>query len=97
MDRVQTKVDADICHRCLQSVPPKATRCPRCGEPLHKSSHVRVVLGVLGLVLFLAIALVAFRLMHSAGKRPVSDDGQQTTGEQSHAPSPADKQPALGQ
>jgi O-antigen ligase len=56
-----------------------------------------VVLGVLGLVLFLAIALVAFRLMHSAGKRPVSDDEQQTTGDQSHTPSPADKQPALGQ
>lgn len=97
MDQPQTKIDADICHRCLQPVPPKAARCPRCGEPLHRSSNVRVVLGVLGLVLFLAIALVAFRLMHSAGKRPLSDDEQQTTGDQSHTPPPAEKQPALGQ
>jgi len=96
MDNPKTKGREEICHRCLQPVPRNASRCPGCGEPAPKSGSIRMVLGVLGLLMFLGIALMAFRLLHIAGPRPASDDAPQI-GDQPATPPPPEKKPALGQ
>jgi len=57
-----------------------------------------MLLGVFGLLMFLAVALVAFRLMQSSPARPVvtDDDEQQQKGAPAKPP-PPEKKPALGQ
>ena len=98
MELTRTQNPAEVCHRCLEPVPPKAPRCPRCGEPIHKSANIRVILGVFGLVMFLAVALVAFRLMQSSPGHPVvTDDQEQRQAGAPATPPPPEKKPALGQ
>jgi uncharacterized paraquat-inducible protein A len=94
MDEPQTQ----NCHRCLEPVPPKAKRCPRCGEPVPKSANIRMILAVFGLLMFLVIAAVAFRLMQTSGAPAAANDGQQQhrPGEPEKPP-PPEKKPALGQ
>jgi uncharacterized paraquat-inducible protein A len=90
MDEPQSRIRADVCHRCLEPVPPKAARCPRCGEPIHKPANFRKILAVFGLLMFVVVAVVAFRLMQTSS--PPSTDAQQ----QKDA-SPPEKKPVLGQ
>jgi uncharacterized paraquat-inducible protein A len=98
MDESQTRNRVDVCHRCLEPVPPKAARCPRCGEPIHKSSNIRRILAVFGLLMFLVVAAVAFRLMQTSGARPSTDaDQQQQRPGDPDKPPPPEKKPALGQ
>ena len=98
MEETQTQKRADVCQRCLEPVPPKAARCPRCGEPIHKSSHIRVILGVFGLVMFLAVVLVAFRLLQTSSGHPGgNEEQQQQDGSRPTTPPPPEKKPALGQ
>jgi len=96
MDETKTQNPGEVCHRCLQPVPPAASRCPHCGDPVHKSSHIRTILGVLGLLMFLAAVVVAVRLMQTSGPRPATDDDQHVAG-QPDTPPPPEKKPALGQ
>jgi uncharacterized paraquat-inducible protein A len=98
MDEPRTEKRADVCHRCLEPVPPKASRCPRCGEPVHKPANIRLILGVFGLLMFLVVAAVAFRLMQTSGS-PAStnaEERQHRPGEPDKPP-PPEKKPALGQ
>src|SRR5580704_19123945 len=98
MDTPETGSLADKCHRCLEAVPPKAVRCPRCGEPVHKSHHIRKILAVFGLLMFLVVAAVAFRLMQTSGpsSAATSDEQSPRPGGPDKPPPPV-KKPALGQ
>jgi uncharacterized paraquat-inducible protein A len=83
----QTSDTGDLCHRCLVPVPRDSARCPRCGETVHKAGSYRKAIAVFGLLMFLIIAAVAFRMM-------------QTGGGLSSAPkdnTPVEQKPALGQ
>ena len=99
MEETQTQKRADVCQRCLEPVPPKAARCPRCGEPIHRPANIRLILGVFGLVMFLAVVLLAIRLMQTSGARPAPPDGtdQQQTPGRPQTPPPPPRKPALGQ
>ena len=89
---------ADVCHRCLEPVPPKAARCPRCGEPLRKSVSIRLMLGLFGLLMFVVIVAFAVRLMQTSGAPPApADDNQQQVPGAPDKPPPPQKKPALGQ
>ena len=96
MDTSETGSLVDKCHRCLEPVPAKASRCPGCGEPIHKSGSVRKLLAVLGIVMFLVIAAVAFRLMQTSGAPSAGDDLAQRPGAPD-TPPPPEKKAALGQ
>ena len=95
METSETRQRGDYCHRCLEPAPPKAARCPRCGEPIHRSSSIRKDLAVFGLLMFLAIAAVSIRLMQTSGAPSAAATEQQRPG----APDkpPAEVKPALGQ
>jgi hypothetical protein len=92
MDMPQSGNPADVCHRCLEPVPRKASRCPRCGEPIHKTANIRKILAVFGLLVFVAVAVAAFRLMQTSGPSTSTT----VTEEQKDAP-PPEKKPVLGQ
>ena len=98
MDEPETQNRGDICHRCLEPVPAKASRCPRCGERVHKPANLRKTLAFFGLLMFLAVAAVAFRMLQTSGARPVP-----ATTETAHQPGdpdtppPPPPKPALGQ
>jgi uncharacterized paraquat-inducible protein A len=98
MDTSETGTAAEKCHRCLVPVPPKAVRCPRCGEPVHRSHNIRKILAVFGLLMFLAIAAVAYRMMQISGapSAGASDEQAQRPGAPDKAP-PPEKKPALGE
>lgn len=96
MDMPETGSHANKCHRCLEAVPPKAARCPHCGEPVHKSHNIRKLLAVFGLLMFLVVAAVAFRLMQTSGAPSATNDEQSRPGAPDKPP-PPEKKPALGQ
>ena len=77
------------CPRCHLPLPPKATRCEDCGRAIKRPTDIRLYLGMLGLVLFLAMAFVGFRLMQSNGFRTDSHASQDAL--------PPEEKPALGQ
>jgi uncharacterized paraquat-inducible protein A len=92
MEEPQTQNRQDLCHRCLEPVPPKLSRCPRCGESIQRPGNIRKMLAIFGLLMFVVIAAVAFRLMQSSGAPAAANDDQQ----HKEAP-PPEKKPALGQ
>ena len=57
----EKKLRQDLCGRCLQPLPPKATRCPGCNQPAH-STHRRLplVFGVVGLFALAFIMLIMY-------------------------------------
>lgn len=88
----------DYCDRCLEPAPPKAARCPRCGEPIHRSGNIRKILAFFGLFMFLVVAVVAFRMMQTAGPGSTAATEQQTQQRGGpDTPPPPEKKPALGQ
>jgi uncharacterized paraquat-inducible protein A len=86
MSESATEKRGEVCHRCLQPVPSKATRCPNCGDPLRKGVNIRTVLGIFGLVIFLAVAVIGFRMMQNGSGNSGSTQTEQP-----------EKKPALGQ
>jgi len=76
------------CHRCLQPVPPRARRCPHCGDMLKRElPNVSIFLGVLGIIVLIGIGLLLYFL-------PADDDsGPSNTPQQQSAPAP--KKPPL--
>jgi len=98
MDTPENQNRADKCHRCLEPVPPKVARCPRCGEPIHKSGGIRKLLAVFGLLMFLVVAAVAFRLLQTSGSPSAATGDQQAQrpGDPDKGPTQEVK-PALGQ
>jgi uncharacterized paraquat-inducible protein A len=82
------------CHRCLEAVPLKATRCPRCGIPIRRTTNLRLILGIAGLLMFVGVVVMAIRLMQTAGSGSGPDTSSGAS--QREAP-PPEKKPALGQ
>jgi hypothetical protein len=101
MDEPVRETRPEVCHRCLQPVPPKAKNCPHCGDPLAHHVNLALLLGMFGLLMVVVIAFFAIRLMNSGGavQQPALDDDQQQDQTQPHPnppPEPLPK-PALGQ
>jgi uncharacterized paraquat-inducible protein A len=93
--QIQTR---EICHRCLEPVPAKLSRCPNCGERVHQAGRVRKSLAIFGLAMFLLIAAVAYRMMQTSGAPSVDDNSSapHRAGDPDTPPPPPPK-PALGQ
>jgi hypothetical protein len=98
METASAEKRGNYCHRCLEPVPEKVTRCPGCGEPIHQSGNIRKLLAIFGLFMFLVIAAVAIRMMQTsgAGSAPAVEQQTQRPGAPD-TPPPPEKKPALGQ
>ena len=98
MSELVTEPRADTCHRCLQPVPAKASRCPNCGDPLKKGMNVRLVLAMLALLVFVVTAVTAFRMMQTEAAKPADQTVEQDPLKPAQdTPPPPEKKPALGQ
>ena len=51
----------ELCSRCLQPVPPKASRCPSCRQPVHSLRLLMLAIGAAGLLVLVFALLVMFR------------------------------------
>ena len=49
------------CPRCLQPVPPDASRCPGCRQPIHSLRLLPFAVGAVGLLLMVFVMLVMYR------------------------------------
>ncbi|HEX3742472.1 MAG TPA: hypothetical protein VHW09_01020 [Bryobacteraceae bacterium] len=86
------------CHRCLEPAPPKATRCPLCGEPIHRPANIRKILAIFGLLVFVAIVAVSIRMIHSSPPPPDAAGEPDIVRPGAPDKPPADQvKPALGQ
>ena len=74
---VMEDTKGDRCPRCLQTVPPKASRCPGCGQPIGSMRSLAFAIGIAGLVVLVFAMIVMFRLVanEDAAKAPVPVDG----------------------
>jgi hypothetical protein len=101
MDERVAETHPELCHRCLQPVPPKAQRCPHCGDPLAHKVNFPLLLGMFGLLMVVLIAFFALRMMQSGGavQSPPDDEEQTQDLTAPHPNPPPDPlpQPALGQ
>ena len=88
---------ADLCTRCLQPVPRKASRCPNCREPHSNRSYLPLLIGVAGIfALAFVMALMYYTAWRSdmSNAAPLADDAH---AEEIMVPVPADnskQQPA---
>ena len=69
MEPAKANTNADVCHRCLEPVPPKVMRCPKCGEPVRRASNLRKMMAVFALLMFVCVVVLAVKLMQSANER----------------------------
>ena len=49
------------CPRCLQPVPPDASHCPGCRQPIHSLRLLPFAVGAVGLLLMVFVMLVMYR------------------------------------
>ena len=66
----------DRCPRCLQTVPPKTSHCPGCGQPIRSTRSLILAIGFAGLLVLVFAMLVMYRLAKNedAAKAPVPVD-----------------------
>src|ERR1017187_6216106 len=66
----------DHCPRCLQTVPPKASRCPGCGQPIRSTRSLILAIGIAGLLVLVFAMLVMYKVManEDAANAPVPVD-----------------------
>ncbi len=88
MQEVQRAI-ADLkdnhCPRCLQPVPPKAARCPGCGQPIQTSSRVlRLIIGFAGLIALIFVIGLMYQTVRDedAGKGAAPTEEVQKTPEE---------------
>ena len=66
------------CPRCLQAVPPRASRCPGCGQPVHSTRLLTFAIGIIGLFVLLFAMLVMYKLANdeeaATAPAPVDED-----------------------
>ena len=67
---------ADRCPRCLQTVPPRASRCPGCGQPIQSLRWLPFAIGIAGLLVLVFAMLVMYKVManEDAANAPVRVD-----------------------
>src|ERR1017187_7136286 len=84
---VMEDTKGDRCPRCLQTVPPKASRCPGCGQPIGSMRSLAFAIGIAGLVVLVFAMIVMYRLVanEDAANAPVPVDGP-TAGTFSRSP-----------
>ena len=63
----------DRCPRCLQTVPPKASRCPDCGQPIRSMRSLTFAIGIAGLLVLVFAMIVMYQLVanEDAANAPV--------------------------
>lgn len=70
---------ADLCNRCLQPVPRKASRCPNCREPHSNRGYLPLLIGVAGIcALAFVMALMYYAAWRSdmSNAPPLADESQ---------------------
>src|ERR1035441_7190022 len=70
---VMEDTKGDRCPRCLQTVPPKASRCPGCGQPIGSMRSLAFAIGIAGLLVLVFAMIVMFRL---AGETACATNGK---------------------
>jgi hypothetical protein len=70
---------SENCPRCLQPIPPQASRCPACRLPIHSQRYVPFAIGIAGLLALLFVAFVMYRMARNedAANAPVPIDEPQ--------------------
>jgi hypothetical protein len=73
---VKEDTKGDHCPRCLQTVPPKARRCPGCGQPIRSTRSLIFAIGIAGLLVLLFAMVVMYKLAanEEAATAPVPVD-----------------------
>jgi hypothetical protein len=73
---VPENTKGDRCPRCLQTVPPRASRCPGCGQPIHSTRPLIFAIGIAGLLVLVFATLVMYRMAKNedAANAPVPVD-----------------------
>ena len=63
----------DRCPRCLQTVPPKASHCPGCGQPIRSMRSLTFAIGIAGLLVLVFAMIVMYQLVanEDAANAPV--------------------------
>ena len=66
----------DRCPRCLQTVPPKASHCPGCGQPIRSMRSLTFAIGIAGLLVLVFAMIVMYQLVanEDAANAPVPVD-----------------------
>jgi hypothetical protein len=85
--------NAEHCPRCLQVLPPKASRCPDCGQPIHFHSLrlLPFAVGIAGLLALVFVMFVMYRMAKNeeAARAPVPVDDNASQQELFHDSPPA--------
>ena len=58
MEKAVERQSGEVCHRCLQPVAPSAQRCPNCGERHARTHHLPLLIGILGVLALIFVAIV---------------------------------------
>ena len=62
----------DRCPRCLQTVPPKASHCPGCGQPIRSMRALTFAIGTAGLLVLVFAVIVMYQVVaNDAANAPV--------------------------
>ena len=91
MDQPVSQESRDICHRCLQPVPPKAARCPHCGDRLQRTRYVPFLLGIGGLLALVFVVFIMIKVIRD------TDIENSPSPDQQHSTPRPDKKPPLNQ
>jgi hypothetical protein len=92
MEKTAQEQSGEICHRCLQPIAPSAQTCPNCGERHSPRNRVPILIGILGLLALVFVAIVMIKVIQNSDIDTAPPDDT----EQSAPPSP-DRPPPLNQ
>jgi hypothetical protein len=92
MEEAAGQPSVEVCHRCLQPVAANAQRCPKCGERRTPANRLLMLIGILGLLVLVFVAVI----MVTASRNSAINSTPPDQTEQS-APQQPDKPPPLNQ
>ena len=88
---------AERCPRCFQPVPPRVYRCPGCRQPVQSLRSWPLVIGAVGLMALLFVAILMYRMMSNEDGANAPAPADDVTAEQQKLfpdPPPANSKPA---
>jgi ribosomal protein L32 len=89
MEKAVERQSGEVCHRCLQPVAPSAQRCPNCGERHARTHHLPLLIGILGVLALIFVAIIMVKVIQNTDLESTpSDDTEQSTPQQPEKPPP---------